>query len=73
MEIWRFQTAPYTITRTYVHANGLYGRKTFMLLPRFTAGLLLFSERNDGDVINLAPAWTFASYLGEEIMELSGF
>lgn len=42
-----------------LRTNGLYGRKTFMPPPRFTAGLLLFSERSDGDVINLRSCVNF--------------
>lgn len=58
--LWRFDV----LTRRALHApftytNGLYGRKTFMPPPRFTAGLLLFSERNDGDVINLRSCVNF--------------
>lgn len=52
--LWRFGVlAGDALHAPFTYTNGLYGRKTFMPLPRFTAGLLLFSERSDGDVINL--------------------
>lgn len=53
------------LTRGALHAqftftNGLYGRKTFMPPPSsFTAGILLFSERSNGDVINLRSCMNF--------------
>lgn len=57
--LWRFDVLARRALHARLRTNGLYGRKTFMPPPRFTAGLLLFSERSDGDVINLRSCVNF--------------
>lgn len=57
--LWRFDVLARRALHARLPTNGLYGRKTFMPPPRFTAGLLLFSERSDGDVINLRSCVNF--------------
>lgn len=58
--LWRFGILTrHALYDPFTYTNGLYGRKSFMPPTRFTAGLLLFSERNDCDVINLRSCVNF--------------